>query len=175
MQNALQSGNVYYLNPRRRAITVILAAFGFLVPFIPVALHFAVGMKISGSAISAVFFVALWYTLSGLLLYEAKQNRLVISAQGIECHDYERLFSGRTTWDNVDQIVLSESEQDCVIVLREPALPDNKPMAWLFAHLQLGRIMPLTHFMWHWQHGELGRDLKKFAPANLFQKSDQPS
>jgi hypothetical protein len=173
MNDSVSSRKVYHLNPRYRAFALSVAAIGFLMPFFCFILPIKFSPPLEDIGGELLIFLACWYLVVVGTVDNAQRNRLVISAGGIECRDSEFIIYGRTTWENVKHIWVSEQENKCIVVLKEPALPKNRITAWIFSKLELGHVMRLDHFMWHWQHGDLGQVIRQYAPPHVFENAQK--
>ncbi|HTP11736.1 MAG TPA: hypothetical protein VMP08_25960 [Anaerolineae bacterium] len=171
MLDSTSSRKVYHLNPRYHAFTLSVAAIGFLMPFACFILPIKFSPPLKDIWAGLLIFLAGWYLLVIGVVDNVRRNRLVVSGDGIECRDSEFLIYGRTTWENVEHIWISEQGDKCVIVLKEPALPKNRIAAWILSKLELGRVMRLDHFMWHWQHSDLEQAIRQYAPSHVFENA----
>ncbi len=106
--------------------------------------------------------------LGALQLVMLRHSGLTMSPQGVECA-YD-LYSYRTTWDNVERITATpfgrwKTVIDCLI-LREPGVESG---GWLRlrASEQYRRVIPLGLYSPAWRDGEIGQEIRKYAPRLL--------
>jgi hypothetical protein len=104
----------------------------------------------------------------GLLLQRALRSGLSMSPEGVEC-EFE-FYSYGTTWDNVSGIAArpfgaKDIYFEC-LTLRKPAV-ESRRLLTLHPPAEFLRLIPLGLFAATWRDGEIGEEIKRYAPHLL--------
>jgi hypothetical protein len=120
---------------------------------------FSVLSGVSGTVIMALGLLQRWLFL---------RSSLHISPEGVECiYDF---YSYRTAWDNVERVVAMpfgvwRRNLEC-LTLRDPAA-DVGGWLTLPSPESYRRVIPLGLFLANWRDGEIGQEIRKYAPHLL--------
>lgn len=128
-------------------------------------------------------FISIPYLLmAAILIFPMFYNRVIVSETGLQVFRVSSVYS--TSWDNIESIVKVQIglKHGFALVLREPALKANKWLAWHTNEaswmerqghfMPLDRTIPLFLLIPNWVNGELGQDIRRYAP-HLFAKTTQ--
>lgn len=125
--------------------------------------------------IAAMVIAVLCVALGVVSLVFALRAGLRISPEGIDfSYDF---YHFRTTWDNVDKAATQADFGDKTLVtpirhnieclsLRDPAV-DRGGLLTLRASDTLRRLIPLSLYSPTWRDGEIGQEIRKYAPQVL--------
>ncbi len=183
----------------RTAIFVALAAFLFVLLLFALITIVIRGTGFEPLYALILAGVGLLSLLIALGCYTASHTRLVTKPTGIEFYDFG--YSIRTTWDNLERIALVPMSYNSIrpetlparqrleaemtkrglqqlllgayveaIILRQPVFKEKS--WWAIGIVPLNRMIPLSDFKW-WRHGELGQELKKYAPQLFVERESK--
>jgi hypothetical protein len=128
-------------------------------------------------------FISVPYLLMvAILIFPMFYNRVIVSETGLQVFRVGSVYS--TTWDNIESIAKVQIglRHGFVLLLREPAMKTNRLLAWRSDEatwmerqgqfVPLERAIPLFLLIPNWVNGELGQDIRRYAPQ-LFAKTTQ--
>lgn len=114
------------------------------------------------------------------MMYPMIYDRVIVSETGLQVFRVGSVYS--TSWDNIESIskVQIGLKHGFVLLLRQPAMKANKWLAWRTDEaswmerqghfMPLDRTIPLFLLIPNWVNGELGQDIRRYAP-HLFTKA----
>ncbi len=115
------------------------------------------------------------FIVTGLIIFISeflllRQNRLILSEQGVEYHDF--CYQIRSSWENVSGIAVNRKsllDRDCLF-LKESGIRYSKIWAlqiafFSFTNPDIGRSIPLGRFVFgDWRKTKLGTEIRRCAP-----------
>lgn len=148
---------IYRLEPNRRGAVFVYAGLILLFAFL-----FGV---VLGKLESCTLPFVIPLTLASAYFFRlAYHIRLEVSPEGIEY--FQMGYRLKTTWDNIERIgmipmglLMAEG-----LILRESALQGKIFGRKNLERNRLDRAIPLTLFQPWWREGDLGEEIKRYAP-----------
>jgi hypothetical protein len=128
-------------------------------------------------------FISIPYLLMvAILIFPMLYNRVIVSETGLKVFRVGFVYS--TSWDNIESIAKVQIglKHGFVLLLRQPAMKANRWLAWRTDEatwmerqgqfVPLERAIPLFLIIPNWVNGELGQDIRRYAP-HVFAKATQ--
>lgn len=167
------SSTTFYYTRKARGATLALATFIALVPFAGAYLTSLEEQDPEFFLPMLAIMSILFWPMAASMIFYAYRSHFVISSSGVEAFTAEGHY--QTTWSNIERIDTIPFSANSLfkegLFLKEPAL---RFRWWTFLSRRtlrkwgIDRFIPLEHFSNDWRNGELGKEIRRYAP-HLFE------